>query len=135
MKKFRLLALFFVVLTAIFVTANVAGADSGVTTTHFTAAYDSGPLGFFTCDGQRIVKTGPNGFVKDSETCTVTDPVEPVPNGHYSLDPFGGWVSDYEFFTDPGGCIRLAISGTIVVTANGRTWTIEAYYDPSFTCP
>jgi hypothetical protein len=132
MRRFQLLALF-VVLTAVLGSASVATAGNGVTTTHFTAAYQNGPLGFFTCDGQRIVKSGPNGFVKDSETCAVDDPV--APNGHYTFDP-GDWISDYEAFVNPGGgCERPNISGsTVVVTANGRIWTIEAYYDPSFTC-
>jgi hypothetical protein len=59
--------------------------------------------------------------------------VDVAPNGHYDA---GGWSSDYEAFVDPGGltCFNPAISGTIDVTANGRTWTIEAYYDPGFTC-
>ena len=131
MRRFQLLALF-VVLTAVLVSASVATAGNGVTMTHFTAAYQNGPVGFFTCDGQRIVKSGPNGFVKDSQTCAVDDPV--VPNGHYTLAP-GDWLSDYEGFVNPGGCENPDISGTIVVTANGRIWTIEAYYDPSFTCP
>ena len=94
----------FVVLTAVLGGASVATAGNGVTTTH-----------------------------KDSETCAVDDPV--APNGHYTFDP-GDWISDYEAFVNPGGgCERPNIAGsTVVVTANGRIWTIEAYYDPSFTC-
>ena len=131
MRRFQLLALF-VVLAAVSGGASVATASGGVTTTHFTAAYQNGEFGFFTCDGQRIVKSGPNGFVKDSETCAVDDPI--VGNGHHTFDP-GDWFSDYEAFVNPGGCDRPNISGTVVVSANGRIWTVEAYYDPSFTCP
>jgi hypothetical protein len=137
MKTFRLLALFVVILAAVFVTANVAVADNGATTTHFTAAYDNGPPGFFTCAGERIVKTGPKAFVKDSETCATTGG-RFVPNGTYTISP-GDWFSDYELFTNPGGltCFNEAVSGTITVkNQNGgtSTWTIVAYYDPAFTC-
>lgn len=150
-KKSRLLALFFVVLTAVFVTANVAGADNGSTTTQFTVAYDNaapeigGDPGLVTCDGNRIVKTGPKPYVKDSETCVVTGQTSgPLfPAGTSSLVPDPGpvykWFSDYELFVayPPFTCFRPAVSGTITVKNKKdgtSTWTITAYYDPSFTC-
>jgi hypothetical protein len=138
MRKVQLLATVLVVLAALFVPVTVAGASSAVTVTHFTVAYDFG-YGLIECDGQRIVRTGPDGFVKDSETCAVTGGSDVLPNGHYSLEPVGGdpqWWSDYEFFVDPGGewCLNPAVSGTLVVTANGHTWKAEVYYDPSFVC-
>lgn len=143
MRRFQLLAPIFLATVAIFATTMVAGASNAVTTTHFAVAYDTAdfglPFGFLTCDGQRTVKSGPNGFVKDSETCAVTGASEPLPNGHYPLDPIEGvpqWLSDYELFVDPGGvfCLRPAITGTLVVTGNGQTWNAEAFYDPSFIC-
>ena len=106
-----------------------AGASNGATATHFTASYGPPQI---TCSGERIVKTGSNAFVKDSETCIAsTDFYAP---GTYDLaaPSFGGWCSDYEGFSDAPYC-RLAVAGTLVVSANrdgSSTWRITAYYAP-----
>ena len=124
--------------------AGGALAGNGAQTTHFTAAYSS-----FTCAGERIVKTDPKGFTKDSETCSFTDLTE-FPPGTYAITvgpetaTESHWASDYELFVvgiggphcDPmwvpfGNCIRQAVSGTIVVTDNGDgtgTLRVTAYY-------
>jgi hypothetical protein len=127
--------------------AGGALAGSGATTVHFTVAYSS-----FTCAGERIVKTAPKAFTKDSETCTFTDLTEFAP-GSYVIVPRtepespteSHWASDYELFIlglpgpncDPigfpfGKCIRTALSGTIVVTDNGDgtgILRVSAYYN------
>ena len=64
--------------------AGGALAGNGAETTHFTAAYSS-----FTCAGERIVKTTPKAFTKDSETCTFTDLSE-FPPGTYAIIPRSG---------------------------------------------
>lgn len=131
-------------LAGTFVGAGGALAGNGAETTHFTAAYSS-----FTCAGERIVKTTPKVFTKDSETCTFTDLSE-FPPGTYAITvgpesaTESHWASDYELFVvgiggpncDPmwvpfGNCIRQAVSGSIVVTDNGDgtgTLQVTAYY-------
>jgi hypothetical protein len=138
MSNLRLLLLLGVVLAA-GVTANVAGAGNGATTTSYTSGYPMGPFGDASCEGVRIVKTGTNAFVKDSQVCTITNAADPIPNGHYVFGPdfvLGpNWYSDYEYFWSPGnGCLRPSVSATLDVSANGSKWSITAYYDPSFTC-
>jgi hypothetical protein len=115
--------------------AVTASGDNGVTNTHFTLSYTGGAGAILTCDGERIVKSGPNGFVQDSESCTT--PIVTFHNGRFDLapNPPAVWFSDYEGFVSPGGCLRPAISGTLVVTGNGHNWSVTAFYDPSFTCP
>ena len=128
MRKLQLRALFVVVLAAMFVTAKVAVADNGATTTHFTAAYNNGRVGFFTCAGERIVKTGPKAFVKDSETCTTAGGSFFPADGTYVLAP-GDWYSDFDFFTN--NTFVPDVSGSIVVKNTGpgtSTWTIVAYF-------
>jgi hypothetical protein len=140
MRERHLLALCCLAITAIFVTANTAGAGNGATTTPFTAAFVNGPTGFFECSGVRVVKTAPKPFVKDSETCDVTVGELVVPDGIYPLGlspPFHTWYSDYEFFVSPGGCLNPSVSGTLTIKSKDKgrqTWTIVAYYDPDFTC-
>ncbi len=118
-------------------------AGSAAKTVHFTASYSS-----FTCAGERIVKTEPKSFIKDSETCTFTDLTEFAP-GTYAIvgqavpesPTQSHWVSDYDILYTPAGspgcvvgppiCFRIAVSGTIVVTDNGDgtgTLVVVAYY-------
>ncbi len=113
----RVLALFVAVVAAICVTASVAVADpgNGVATAQFTAAYGS-----FTCKGQRIVTSGTNASVRDRETCDVSGQL--IPEGKYDVGAVFDianfklvWASDYEFSVSPGGVVRLAVSGTIMV--------------------
>ena len=73
--------------------------------------------GFFTCAGERITKTGPKPFTKDSEDCTMTD-LSTWPPGTYVGDPVffvNGvgytWNSDYDGM--------LANLVTFIVTDNG----------------
>ena len=120
------LALFVALMAVVCVTASVAAADNGATTTQFTASYDSSLGGHYECSGVRIVKTGPKGFIKDSETCTITD-LASLPAGTYVNWP---WASDYEFFVL--NQFRVAASDTMVVTDNGDgtgTLEISAYYN------
>jgi hypothetical protein len=88
-------------------------------TTHFTASYFDGPGGFFTAAGERIVKTAPKAFTKDSETILMSD-ISTWPAGTYTSDATGAfnilgvslfWASDFDG--------QIAVSGTIVVTDNG----------------
>ncbi len=109
-------------LAAVFLSASVALAANGAQTTHFTAAYDNGQGGFFTCAGERIVKTAPKAVTKDSETCTISD-VATWPAGTYVIGSGAFWISDFDG--------QVAVSGTIVVTDNGDgtgTMDIVAYF-------
>jgi hypothetical protein len=124
-------------------TKDVKGQNNGAQTTHFTAAYFNGLGGFFTAAGERIVKTGPKAFTKDSETILISD-ISTWPAGTYTLIPTYitgfGWVGVYHlpnfpsfigffWFSDFDG--QLAVSGTIVVTDNGDgtgTMNLDLYY-------
>jgi hypothetical protein len=118
-------------------------AGNGAQTAHFTASYSS-----FTCAGVRIVKSAPKAFIKDSETCTITDLTE-FPPGNYTIvgqavpesSTESHWASDYDILNTPAGspgcipgppvCFRVAKSGSIVVTDNGDGTgrvAITAYY-------
>ena len=130
-------------LVAVLLSVGVAFAGHGATVTHFTALYPEGGV----CKGERIVKDGHNGFVKDIERCVQPADFFPLEPGRYSLwsDEVGGWFSDYEAFsvdpTDPiclqdisahlGFCVRIAVSGTLEVTKGPhktKIWHIIAYY-------
>jgi hypothetical protein len=134
------LAMMCVSVAMISVAADAAIGANGASTTPYTAAYVNGPTGYFQCSGVRIIKTGPNAVVKDSETCDVTVGEFVVPDGTTRLGlnpPLHTWYSDYEYFVNPGGCLNPSISGTITVKSKSpgkQTWTIVAYYDPSFVC-
>ena len=139
MKK--LLALFVMVVAATSVAASVAVADpgKGVPTVQFDVSYEAFPGGpTITCKGQRIVTTGPNASVRDRETCQVTDQ-SAIPAGTYPIVPLAefdfpnniAWISDYEFFVNPGGVLRFAVSGTLVVKNRPdgtQTWQVHATY-------
>ena len=91
--------------------------NNGAQTVHFTAAYENTIGGFFTCAGERITKTAPKAFTKDSEDCTMTD-LSTWPPGTYVGDPnfiVNGveysWSSDYD--------ARTANLVTLIVTDNG----------------
>jgi hypothetical protein len=129
-------------LVAVFLSAGVAFAGhggNGITRTFFTA--------FGNCAGERIVKGGPDGFVKDVEVCVQPAHFFDLEPGKYSVwDPaIGGWWSDYEIVkVDPADpiclqpismdreqCIRLAVSGTVTVTKGPHKtylWFINANY-------
>lgn len=109
--------------------SSVAFANNGAHTIHFTAAYHVPVGGDFTCAGERIVKTAPRAFTKDSENCTITDlssfpPGTYVGHPHYKVNgERHGWRSDYDG--------RKARSVTLVVTDNGNgtgNVDIVAYY-------
>lgn len=127
MTKIRILVLPFVVLAAIFVTANVAGAGNGATTTPFKFTAFG-----VSCSGVHIVKAAPNPVHKESETCT--DTVGYYPPGTYSLGsggPYSGWFSDYHFFVLHEPVFLVATSGTLVVKDNGDgtfAWDAVSYY-------
>jgi len=91
--------------------------NNGAHTVHFTAAYENLIGGFFTRSGERITKTAPKAFTKDSEDCTMTD-LSTWPPGTYVGDPVfvvNGveyvWNSDYD-----GTQANLV---TLIVTDNG----------------
>jgi len=139
-------------LAAVLLSATVAVAGNGATVTHFAVSYladwGEGPL--IDCTGNRIVKPGPNGWVKDTETCTTVSDQFPV--GSYKIVPFTGvnwtdflWASDYEVdYVAPGSpvcvdlfpevCYRTAESGNVTVEYSEKsglyTWSIVAYYAP-----
>ena len=106
-----------------------APLNNGAQTVHFTAAYQNLIGGFFTCAGERITKTAPKPFTKDSEDCTITD-LSTFPPGTYVGDPtfiVNGveytWSSDYDGM--------LANLVTLIVTDNGDGTghiAIVAYY-------
>jgi hypothetical protein len=103
-------------------TAGASVANNGALTTHFTASYYNGQGGFFTGAGERIVKTGPKAFTKDSETLLISD-IATWPAGTYIIGSTASWFSDFDGQT--------AVSGTIVVTDNGDgtgTMYVVAYY-------
>jgi hypothetical protein len=125
-------------------TSFAAGASAninGALTTHFTASYFNGFGGFFTAAGERIVKTGPKAFTKDSETFLISD-ISTFPAGTYTLTPtfvpvlgiYVGFFSipiypgvEFLWFSDFDG--QVAVSGTIVVTDNGDgTGTMNAAF-------
>jgi len=95
----------------------------------FTAAYENAIGGFFTCAGERISKTAPKPFTKDSEDCTETD-LSTFPPGTYVGNPLFivndvsyGWSSDYD--GSPANQV------TLIVTDNGDgtgNVDIVAYY-------
>ena len=104
--------------------------NNGAQTVHFTAAYQNIIGGFFTCAGERISKTAPRPFTKDSEDCTMTD-LSTFPPGTYVGNPYFavngvpgyGWLSDYDG--------RFANQVTIIVTDNGDGtghFNLVAYY-------
>ena len=137
MRKYLVLFLA-VLVAALGISVGAATAGNGATVTQFTAAYcnETGSTdptqpctdfgGWFTCAGVRIVKTAPKGFIKDSETCTMSLPASFGPPGTRTIEP-GDWCSDYEGFVLNTGC-NEAVSGTLEVKANG-TVTITAYYN------
>src|SRR5215472_6938256 len=93
MKKIILIAVFVLALAAVRSDSSVAvfngrrPLNNGAQTVHFTAAYQNVIGGFFTCSGERITKTTPKPFTKDSEDCTITD-LSTWPPGTYVGDPF-----------------------------------------------
>jgi hypothetical protein len=119
-------------------TSPASVANNGALTAHFTAEYWAPTGGSFTCAGERIAKTGPRAFTKDSETCLISD-LSTWPAGIYVLQPPSptfpftsyivvngvpfGWSSDFDG--------QVAVSGTFVVTDNGDetgTLNVEVYY-------
>jgi hypothetical protein len=125
------------------VTTRVQGQNNGAQTTHFTASYFEGLGGFFTAAGERIVKTGPKAFTKDSETILMSD-ISTWPAGTYTLIPTYfpgfGWFGVFHLPNVPSfiGFLwgsdfdgQTAVSGTIVVTDNGDgtgTMNLDLYY-------
>ena len=104
-------------------------AANGAITAHFTAEYFNGLGGFFMGAGERIVKTGPKAFTKDSETLLISD-ISTWPAGTYvivvefpedSETGFATWFSDFDG--------SMAVSGTITDNGDGTgTMKVEAYY-------
>ena len=125
MRKLWLLAPLVLVLTSIFVTANVAVADNGATTTPFKVVYTPA-FGSWTCTGAHIVKTAPNPVHKESQSCT--DPNSTLPAGTYDLVTQLGWFSDYHYFILNEGFV-LAIAGTLVSDGAGN-YEVVSYYAP-----
>jgi hypothetical protein len=100
-------------------TVGAAGQNNGAGATHFTAFYFNGPGGFVTAAGERIVKTGPKAFIKDSETALISD-ISTWPAGTYTLDANGFFnILGFEFFWISDFDGRIAVSGEIVITDNG----------------
>ena len=138
-------------LAGVLLSAAVAVAGNGATVTHFAVSYPAlgdPALPMIDCTGNRIVKPGPDGWVKDTETCVTTYPDYWPVGVPYRIVPFTGtsladgnweddvWFSDYEALTvlppfDPpcvqplsdefGLCSRPAISGQMLVTYSTST--------------
>ena len=120
MNRVVLAAVFVLAIGGAGVSAGVASADNGATTTHFTTAYTDPTLGHVTCSGERITKTGPKAFIKDSETCLIGNG---FPAGTYTTADFGPWYSDYDG--------KVSTNATLTVTENPdgtATGVIVAYY-------
>jgi hypothetical protein len=139
-------------LAAVFLSAGVAFAGNGATVTHFAVSYlaESGEGPLVDCTGNRIVRSDPNAFVKDTETWTTFSDLYPV--GSYKIVPWTGdnwtdflWASDYEVdYVAPGSpvcvdlfpevCYRTAESGNVTVDYSEKsglyTWSFVAYYAP-----
>jgi hypothetical protein len=120
MKRIMLLVLVVFALAGTGIASGVATANNGADTTHFTASYTDPVFGPVVCAGERIVKTAPKAFTKDSEDCTI---LNGFPAGTYACADFGGWFSDFDgLFT---------LDCTFVVTDNGDGTSnnhIVAYY-------
>lgn len=104
--------------------------SNGAYTVHFTAAYDNGIGGYFTAAGERIVKTGPKAFTKDSETILISD-ISSWPAGTYVIQDYILWVQGVPLVWNSDFDGQTAFSGTMVVTDNGDgTGTLNAvlYY-------
>ena len=109
--------------------SSVGVLNNGAQTVHFTAEYEALIGGNWTCAGERISKTRPHPFTKDSEDCTMTD-LSTWPPGTYVGDPVyfvNGvgyiWNSDYD-----GTQANLV---TFTVTDNGDGTghvSLVAYY-------
>src|SRR5436190_14989480 len=98
MKKLMLLAVAACALAGFGVASSVATAKNGTTTTPFKASYWLTGSAYATCSGANIVKTAPNAFNKDSETCVLSGDEGVFPLGTTAYGP-GVWLSDYYFFT------------------------------------
>ena len=125
-----------VLLTVACVFASAASASAradGASVLHFSVTY---PGGIAACTGNRITHTAGGGaFIKDVETCVLSDLAEfdPFPPGTWDVNSsvVGGWCSDVDgaIFNDP--TCNLATSGHVTATDNGDgtvTWDIVAYY-------
>ena len=109
--------------------SSVGVLNNGAQTVHFTAEYEGLIGGNWTCAGERISKTAPRPFTKDSEDCTITD-LSTFPPGTYVGNPIfivNGvsyvWNSDYDG--------RQALLVTLTVTDNGDGTghvNVVAYY-------
>ena len=128
MKKLWFLAVLALALGVAAIGTSVASATAGTTTTPFKAAYWFTPSAYATCSGANIVKTAPNAFNKDSETCVLSgdDGFFPLGTSTYG---YGAWLSDYYYFT----LSTLVADQTLTVkkVANGDgtfTLYIVAYY-------
>ena len=125
----RLRLLVLLTVACVLASAASASASSGATVMHFAVTY---PGGVANCTGNRITHTtGGTTFIKDVETCTLTqlDVFNPAPPGTWDVNSpvVGGWCSDFDGFIS----CNLATSGHVTVTDNGDgtvTWDIVAYY-------
>jgi hypothetical protein len=120
MKRIMLLVLVVFALAGTGIASGVATAGNGADTTHFTASYTDPTFGPVVCAGERIVKTAPKAFIKDSEDCTI---LNGFPAGTYDCTDFGGWLSDFDGMQ--------AVTCTHVITDNGDGTSndhIVAYY-------
>ena len=86
MKKTVILTVFLLALAAVRSDSSVGVVNNGAQTVHFTAEYVGLIGGNWTCAGERISKTTPHPFTKDSEDCTITD-LSTFPPGTYVGNP------------------------------------------------
>ena len=121
MKRMGFTVVVMLVLASLVAGAAAAGPTGGVTHTSFSVQY--GP---FACGGDRIVKSGPDGFIEDREVCIVSADI--LPDGTYDATqpPIGPWCSDFDGFS----FCNQATSGTIKIVSLGpaQLWFITAYY-------
>jgi hypothetical protein len=107
---------FAVLVVALFLASGNALAKPGIATGATPFTYSNAVGGNWACIENRVMN---KNFTKDTFTCTISD-LTTLPVGTYTIGqpPIVGWLSD---FTG-----QLAISYTIVVTANGDgTGTVQ----------
>jgi hypothetical protein len=113
MKKLPLLGMVALALSL----AGVATASNtnphGAFTTKFTASYDNGPGGHWTCSGERIAN---KNVTKDEEECAISDLSTYLPQGRTVGNPtvnINGvdwyWFSDYD--GKPATTVIYVLSG------------------------
>lgn len=110
---------------------NANKSSNGAQTGKFSRTYVNGIGGTFTCSGIRVARTGANGFTKDLEQCTISDPATFLPQGRTLASPYFV-LNNVKWYWDSDFDGKLAKTITYVVSGGGPNGTahlsIVAYY-------